>query len=54
VPALNELLAPHGITLGERILQGSTSLGKHTLQVGVSRGMARHRLESWQRGDYER
>lgn len=33
VPALNELLAPHGISLGERILQGSTSLGKHTLQV---------------------
>jgi hypothetical protein len=33
VPALNELLAPHGITLGERILQGTTTLGKHSLQV---------------------
>lgn len=40
VPALNELLAPHGISLGERILQGSTSLGKHTLQVAYGSNIA--------------
>lgn len=33
VPALNDLLAPHGITLGERILQGSATVGTHNLQV---------------------
>jgi membrane-bound transcription factor site-1 protease len=33
VPALNDLLAPHGITLGERILQGTAALGNHKVTV---------------------
>jgi membrane-bound transcription factor site-1 protease len=33
VPALNELLAPHNISLGERILQGVVSLGDHKVTV---------------------
>jgi hypothetical protein len=36
VPALNELLAPHNVSLGEAILQGVVTLGDH--QVTVSRG----------------
>lgn len=33
VPALNDLLAPHNITLGERILTGTAQLGKHKVTV---------------------
>jgi membrane-bound transcription factor site-1 protease len=33
VPALNDLLAPHNITLGERILQGTANLGDHKVTV---------------------
>lgn len=33
VPALNDLLAPHNITLGERILQGVVTLGDHKVTV---------------------
>lgn len=33
VPALNDLLAPHNITLGERILQGVANLGEHKVTV---------------------
>lgn len=35
VPALNDLLAPHNITLGERILQGTASLGEHKVTVSA-------------------
>jgi hypothetical protein len=33
VPALNDLLAPHNISLGERILQGKATLGDHKVTV---------------------
>jgi membrane-bound transcription factor site-1 protease len=33
VPALNDLLAPHGIALGEHILQGTAALGEHKVTV---------------------
>lgn len=33
VPALNDLLAPHNISLGERILQGVVTLGDHKVTV---------------------
>lgn len=39
VPALNDLLAPHNISLGERILTGTAKLGPHNVQVsGPRRG----------------
>lgn len=35
VPALNELLAPHDIVLGERIVHGRVIIGnKHSIEVG--------------------
>lgn len=35
VPALNELLAPHGVALGDAIVQGSVSVGAKAQQVSV-------------------
>lgn len=36
VPALNDLLAPHNILLGEKILHGKAVIGgKHSLEVSV-------------------
>jgi hypothetical protein len=54
VPALNELLAPHGITLGERILQGSTTLGKHSLQVSHDDAVQLAAAHTEQRQQHER
>lgn len=36
VPALNDLLAPYDIVLGEKIVHGKANIGgKHTLEVGA-------------------
>lgn len=34
VPALNDLLAPHGIALGDTILTGTVKVAQHSVQVG--------------------
>ena len=34
VPALNDLLKPHGVALGDAILTGVLDMGKYSVQVG--------------------
>eukprot|EP00775_Hariotina_reticulata_P005633 gene5633-5872_t len=41
VPALNDLLAPHNITLGERILQGTTKVAGREVLVSYGTNIAR-------------
>jgi hypothetical protein len=41
VPALNDLLAPHGIALGDAILTGVLDMGKFSVQVGEGRPCSR-------------
>lgn len=35
VPALNDLLAPHGVVIGDAIMQGSITAAGHHLQVST-------------------